>query len=156
MKRIVLIVLAALLTLPVFAQVGRYKNIKTWYPGYSLKFDTATGELFAIHYDNEADMTFEVVVSPKQSHNHHQVGRYEFRRTRHIGTYQIFDTSSGDYISVKWIPKDSEGNNIGIDVDSLVNSAGEGIKNLLRLMEEGLEKARESIPDTLVTTSQTA
>ena len=98
-------------------------------------------------------MTFEAVVSPKQSHNHHQVGRYEFRRTRHIGTYQIFDTSSGDYISVKWIPKDSEGNNIGIDVDSLVNSAGEGIKNLLRLMEEGLEKARENIPDTLVRAS---
>ena len=42
---------------------------------------------------------------------------------------------------------------MGIDVDSLINSAGEGIKNLLRLMEEGLEKARENFPDTLVRAS---
>lgn len=149
MKKAVIIILAVLLALPAFAQVGRYKNIKTWYPGYSLKFDTATGELSAIHYDNNEEMTFEAVISPKLSHNSHQTGRYEFRRTRHIGTYQIFDTSSGEYTTVKWIPKDSEGNNITVDVDSLINSAGEGLKNLLKLMEEGLEKARESIPDTL-------
>lgn len=61
MKRIVLIVLAVFVALPLFAQVGRFKNIKTWYPGYSLKFDTATGELFAIHYDNEADMLLKIV-----------------------------------------------------------------------------------------------
>ena len=152
MKKAVLIILAVMLTLPAFAQVGRFKNIKTLYPGYSLKFDTATGELWAIHYDSNEEMTFEAVISPKQSHNQRQTGRYEFRRTRRIGTYQIFDTSSGNYVTVKWIPKDGEGNNIGVDVDSIVSSASEGIKNLLRLMEEGLEKARESIPDTLVTT----
>lgn len=155
MKRIALILLAVIVALPLSAQVGRFRNIKTWYPGYSLKFDTATGELSAIHYDNNEEMTFEAVISPKQSHNHRQTGRYEFRRTRKIGTYHIFDTSSGDYITVKWIPKDSEGRDMGFDVDSIINNAGEGIKNLLKLMEEGLEKARESIPDTLIVTSQT-
>ena len=42
MKELVLILLAIALTLPAFAQVGRYKNIRVWYPGYSLKLDTAT------------------------------------------------------------------------------------------------------------------
>lgn len=93
MKKIILILLAIVLTLPAFAQVGRYKNIRVWYPGYSLKLDTATGELSAVHYDKEQDKTLEEVISKKLSHNHRQIGRYEFRRTNHIGTYQIFDTT---------------------------------------------------------------
>ena len=43
MKRFVILLLAILVASPVFAQVGRYKNIKVMYPGYSLKLDTATG-----------------------------------------------------------------------------------------------------------------
>ncbi|MBR5063905.1 MAG: hypothetical protein IKX05_04225, partial [Bacteroidales bacterium] len=95
MKKIAVILLALVLALPAFAQVGRYKNIKLLYPGYSLKLDTATGELSAIHYDNETEATIEEVISQKLSNNHRQIGRYEFRRTGHVGTYQIFDTSTG-------------------------------------------------------------
>ena len=147
MKRIVIVLLAILLTLPAFAQVGRYKNIRVWYPGYSLKLDTATGELSAVHYDSELDMTVEEVVSPKLSRNHRQTGRYEFRRTRQIGTYQIFDTSSGNYTTVKWAPKYRDGETITIDIDSLLNSAGEGLKRFLKELEESLE----SVTDTLAT-----
>ena len=109
MKKLIFILLALILTLPAFAQVGRYKSIRVWYPGYSLKLDTATGELSAVHYDKELEQTLEEVVSKKLSHNQRQIGRYEFRRTRQIGTYQIFDTSSGKYTTVKWAPKNKDG-----------------------------------------------
>ena len=151
MKRIVLILLAILLTLPVFAQVGRYKNIRVWYPGYSLKLDTATGELSAVHYDSEQEKTIEEVISKKLSHKQRQIGRYELRRTKQIGTYQIFDTSSGNYTTVKWTPKNKDGKNIGVDVDSLLKNAGEGIMRFLKELEEDLEKAGEAVSDTLST-----
>ena len=151
MKKLVIILLALLLTLPVFAQVGRYKNIRVWYPGYSLKLDTATGELCAVHYDAEQEKTLEEVISKKLSHNQRQIGRYEFRRTRQIGTYQIFDTSSGKYTPVKWTPKNKDGENIGVDIDSLLKNAGDGIKRFLKDLEEDLEKTRETVSDTLIT-----
>jgi len=136
MKRFVIILLALLFTLPLFAQVGRYKNIKLMYPGYSLKFDTATGELSAIHFDKEQDKTLEEVISKKLSHHHRQVGRYEFRRTNHIGTYQIFDTSSGHYTTVKWAPTNKNGEKLGIDIDSLVSNTAEGLKRFWKELEE--------------------
>jgi len=151
MKKIVLILLALLLTLPVFAQVGRYKNIRVWYPGYSLKLDTATGELCAVHYDAEQEKTLEEVISKKLSHNQRQIGRYEFRRTRQIGTYQIFDTSTGKYTTVKWTPKNKDGENIGVDLDSLMKNAGDGIKRFLKELEEDLEKTKETVSDSLIT-----
>ena len=151
MKRLILILLAIVLTLPAFAQVGRYKNIRVWYPGYSLKLDTATGELSAVHYDKEQDKTLEEVISKKLSHNHRQIGRYEFRRTNHIGTYQIFDTTSGKYTTVKWAPNNKDGENIGVDIDSLMKNAGEGIKRFLKELEEDLEKTKNIVTDTLET-----
>ena len=151
MKKLVIILLALLLTLPVFAQVGRYKNIRVCYPGYSLKLDTATGELCAVHYDAEQEKTLEEVISKKLSHNQRQIGRYEFRRTRQIGTYQIFDTSSGKYTTVKWTPKNKDGENIGVDIDSLLKNAGDGIKRFLKDLEEDLEKTRETVSDSLIT-----
>ena len=151
MKKLVIILLALLLTLPVFAQVGRYKNIRVWYPGYSLKLDTATGELCAVHYDAEQEKTLEEVISKKLSHNQRQIGRYEFRRTRQIGTYQIFDTSSGKYTTVKWTPKNKDGENIGVDIDSLLKNAGDGIKRFLKELEEDLEKTKETVSDSLIT-----
>ena len=63
MKRILILTIAIVLSLPVFAQVGRYKNIKVMYPGYSLKLDTATGELSSVHYDNDSDLIFEEVMA---------------------------------------------------------------------------------------------
>ena len=151
MKRIVLLLLVLLLTLPAFAQVGRFKIIKFWYPGYSLKLDTATGELWAVHFDVQEDQTVEEVISKKQSHNHRQIGRYELRRTRQVGTYQIFDTSSGLYTLVKWTPKNKDGEPIGVEIDSLIHQAGEGLKRFLKELEEDLEKARESLSDSLDT-----
>ena len=151
MKKILLILLAIVLSLPAFAQVGRYKNIRVWYPGYSLKLDTATGELSAVHYDKELDKTQEEVISKKLSHNQRQIGRYEFRRTNHIGTYQIFDTSNGKYITVKWVPKNKDGEKIGVEVDSLIKNAGEGIKRFLKELEEDLEKTKETVSDTMET-----
>lgn len=151
MKKLVIILLALLLTLPVFAQVGRYKNIRVWYPGYSLKLDTATGELCAVHYDAEQEKTLEEVIFKKLSHNQRQIGRYEFRRTRQIGTYQIFDTSTGKYTTVKWTPKNKDGENIGVDLDSLMKNAGDGIKRFLKELEEDLEKTRETVSDSLIT-----
>lgn len=151
MKKLIIILLTLLLTLPVFAQVGRYKNIRVWYPGYSLKLDTATGELCAVHYDAEQEKTLEEVISKKLSHNQRQIGRYEFRRTRQIGTYQIFDTSTGKYTTVKWTPKNKDGENIGVDIDSLLKNAGDGIKRFLKELEEDLEKTKETVSDTLIT-----
>ena len=149
MKKILIIILAILFTLPAFAKVGRYKNIKLMYPGYYLKLDTATGELSAIHYDKELDKTLEEIISPKQSHNQRQIGRYELRRTNHIGTYQIFDTSSGNYTTVKWAPTMKNGEKVGIDIDSLVSNAAEGLKRFFKELEEDLEKAGETTPDSL-------
>ena len=151
MKKLITILLALLLTLPVFAQVGRYKNIRVWYPGYSLKLDTATGELCAVHYDAEQEKTLEEVISKKLSHNQRQIGRYEFRRTRQIGTYQIFDTSTGKFTTVKWTPKNKDGENIGVDLDSLMKNAGDGIKRFLKELEEDLEKTKETVSDSLIT-----
>ena len=139
-----------MLNLPAFAQVGRYKNIRIWYPGYSLKLDTATGELSAVHYDAEQEKTLEEVISKKLSHNHRQIGRYEFRRTNHIGTYQIFDTTSGKFTTVKWTPKNKDGENIGVDLDSLMKNAGEGIMRFLKELEEDLKKTEETASDYTV------
>lgn len=151
MKRILILTIAFVLSLPVFAQVGRYKNIKVMYPGYSLKLDTATGELSAVHYDNDSDLIFEEVISEKQSRNQRQIGRYEFRRTRYIGTYEIFDTATGNYTTVKWRPKDSTGKEIEADIDTAVSNALDGIKKFLKGLEESLDTIREA-PDTTVTT----
>lgn len=130
MKRFVIILLAILMASPVFAQVGRYKNIKVMYPGYSLKLDTATGELTAVHFDNDTETLSEEVISPKKSHNSRHIGRYEFRRTRHIGVYQIFDTSSGNYTTVKWKPRDSNGKEIEADIKQFLNKLEEGLDNI--------------------------
>ena len=151
MKKLVFILLALMLTLPAIAQVGRYKNIRVWYPGYSLKLDTATGELSAVHYDKDQDKMLEEVISKKLSHNQRQIGRYELRRTKQIGTYQIFDTSSGKYTTVKWAPKNKDGENLGVDIDSLMKNAGEGIKRFLKELEEDLKKTEEVVSDSLAT-----
>ena len=142
MKKLLILIAALIMVSPAFAQVGRYKNIKVVYPGYSLKLDTATGELSAVHYDNDSEMTTEEVILSMQSHNHRQIGRYEFRRTRHIGVYQIFDTASGNYITVKWRPRDADGQEIEADIDSAVNEMVDGLKRFLNKLEEGLDKVQ--------------
>lgn len=141
MKRILILLLALVLCAPVQAQVGRFKHIKVLYPGYSLKLDTATGELSAVHYDTESDMHWEEVISPKQSHNHRQIGRYEFRRTRKVGTYQIFDTATGTYTTVKWRPTDKDGKEIEVQVDSAMTTMVDGLKRFVKGVEEELDKA---------------
>lgn len=108
MKRFSVILLALLLSLAASAQVGRFKNIPVLYPGYSFKFDTATGTLSAVKFDSESGETVEEIISKKKSNDTKQVGRYEFRRTFTPGTYRIFDTSSGKYTTVKWEPKQEE------------------------------------------------
>lgn len=150
MKRILILLIALLFTLPAVAQVGRFKNIKVLYPGYSLKLDTATGELSAVHYDDEADMLLEEVISAKKSRSHKEIGRYEFRRTRKIGTYQIFDTASGEYTTVKWSPKNKNGEEIGVEIDTVMSTVVEGLKNLLKGMEEGLSKLTEGEAEELI------
>ena len=145
MKRIVILLLALALAMPAFAQVGRYKSIKIIYPGYSLKLDSATGELSAVHFDKETEVMVEEVISKKQSHNPRQIDRYEFRRTNRPGLYQIFDSSSGKYTTVKWAPKGMDGEEIKVGIDSAVNKAAEGIKRLLKELEESLDKAQDSL-----------
>ena len=68
MKKILTLLLILALSLPAAAQVGRYKSLKTIYPGYSLKFDTASGELAAMRLDEETGMMKEEIISEKQSH----------------------------------------------------------------------------------------
>lgn len=68
-----------------------------------------------------------------------QVGRYELRRTNHIGTYQIFDTSSGHYTTVKWAPTNKNGDKVGIDIDSLVSNTAESLKRFFKELELDLE-----------------
>ena len=149
MKRLFVLILALILMLPAHAQVGRYKNIRLWYPGYSLKLDTATGQLWAVHYDSEAEVNIEEVILKKQSHNGNQTGRYELRRTRQIGTYQVFDTSRGDYVTVKWAPKGKNGDPVEASVDSALNAISEGVKKMLKGLEEGIDSMRESLKDTV-------
>ena len=108
MKRIALLIVALLISITSFAQVGRFKNIPTLYSGYSLKLDTATGALSAVHYDNATGDVSEEVISAKKSSDVKQVGRFEFRRTEYIGTYVIFDSATGKYTNVKWQPKRKE------------------------------------------------
>ena len=140
MKRFLILALALILTLPAFAQVGRYKEIKVLYPGYTLKFDTATAEVTAVRYDNDTDKVFEEVVSKKLSNDSSQIGRYDFRRTRRMGTYQIFDSVTGEYTTVKWKPLDNNGKEIEADIDTAVTNAVEKIKKILKGLEEKLDR----------------
>lgn len=139
MKRLLILLTALLIAVSAAAQVGRYQNIKVFYPGYSLRFDTATGELISIHYDSELEANMEAVISPKQSHNHHHTGRYEFRRTRQLGTYQIFDTSTGKYTTVKWKPVDKDGKEIEASIDTALANAKDKLRKALKSLEESLE-----------------
>jgi hypothetical protein len=139
MKKIIVIIAAIVLTVPAFAQVGRYKNIKTVYPGYTLKFDTSTAELTALHFDDETGSIQETVISKKQSHSHKQVGRYEFRRSARVATYQIFDTSTGEYTTVKWSPEGYDYDSMDMKIDTLVSRTVDGIKRLLKGLEEGID-----------------
>ena len=143
MKRFLILALALILTLPVFAQVGRYKDIKVLYPGYTLKFDTATAEVTAVRYDNDTDKVFEEVVSKKLSNDSSQIGRYDFRRTRRMGTYQIFDSVTGEYTTVKWKPLDNNGKEIEADIDTAVTNAVEKIKKILKGLEEKLDRTQK-------------
>ena len=140
MKRFLILALALILTLPAFAQVGRYKEIKVLYPGYTLKFDTATAEVTAVRYDNDTDKVFEEVVSKKLSNDSSQIGRYDFRRTRRMGTYQIFDSVTGEYTTVKWKPLDNNGKEIEADIDTAVTNAVDKIKKILKGLEEKLDR----------------
>lgn len=141
MKRFLILAIALILTLPAFAQVGRYKDIKVLYPGYTLKFDTATGELTAVHYDN--DQLFEEVILKKLSHDPSQIGRYEFRRMRRVGTYQIFDTVTGEYTTVKWKPLDKNGKEVEADIDTAVTNAVEKMKKILKGLEDKLDRTQK-------------
>ncbi|MCR5407563.1 MAG: hypothetical protein K6E61_00430 [Bacteroidales bacterium] len=150
MKKIIVIIAAIIMALPVFAQVGRFKNIKTVYPGYTLKFDTATAELTVMHFDDETGTIDETVISKKQSHSHKQVGRYEFRRSARVATYQIFDTSTGEYTTVKWSPDGYDYESVDTQIDTLVSRTVDGIKLLLKGLEEGIDKLGSSLQDTVV------
>ncbi len=143
MKRFLILALSLILTLPAFAQVGRYKDIKVLYPGYTLKFDTATGELTAVRYDNDTDKVFEEVIQKKLSHDRSQIGRYEFRRMRRLGTYQIFDTATGEYTTVKWKPLDKNGKEVEADIDTAVTNAVESMKKILKGLEDKLDRTQK-------------
>lgn len=143
MKRFLILALALILTLPAFAQVGRYKEIKVLYPGYTLKFDTATAEVTAVRYDNDTDKVFEEVVSKKLSNDSSQIGRYDFRRTRRMGTYQIFDSVTGEYTTVKWKPLDNNGKEIEADIDTAVTNAVESMKKILKGLEDKLDRTQK-------------
>ena len=149
MKKILTILLIIALSLPAAAQVGRYKSIKTIYPGYSLKFDTASGELAAMHLDEETGVMKEEIISRRLSHGR-KVGRYELRRGVRIASYQIFDTSTGEYTTVKWTPKEYEADQIGGQVDTAITKTVEKIRQLLKGLEETLKEADHSGRDTIV------
>ena len=144
MKRIAIALAALLIAITASAQVGRYKSIKIFYPGYSFKLDTATGELWAVHYDNDAEVNIEEQILSKQSHNKNQTGRYEFRRTRQIGTYQVFDTSTGDYITVKWKPKNKDGEDIDQEIENTVSNVMDHLINALDNTRNHLDSIRNS------------
>ena len=149
MKKILTILLIIALSLPAAAQVGRYKSLKTIYPGYSLKFDTASGELAAMHLDEETGLMKEEIISRRLSHGR-KVGRYELRRGVRIASYQIFDTSTGEYTTVKWTPKEYEADRIGDQVDTAVSKTIDKIKRLLHGLEESLEDLGHSTRDSIV------
>lgn len=98
MKKILTLLLIIALSLPAAAQVGRYKSLKTIYPGYSLKFDTSTGE----------------------------------------------------YTTVKWAPKEYEADRIGDQVDTAVSKTIDKIKRLLHGLEESLEDLGRSTRDSII------
>jgi hypothetical protein len=149
MKKILTLLLILALSIPAAAQVGRYKSLKTIYPGYSLKFDTASGELTAMRLDEETGIMKEEIISEKQSHGN-KVGRYELRRSARLSTYQIFDTSTGEYTTVKWAPKEYETDKIGDQVDTAVSKTIDKIKRLLRGLEESLDDIGRSTRDSII------
>lgn len=138
MKKIAILLAALLISVTAFAQVGRYKNLNLFFPGYSLKLDTATGELWAVHYDDEAEVNIEEQILDKQSHNQKQVGRYEIRRTKKVGTFQVFDTSDGKYVTVKWKPKDKN----GVEIDQSIENT---LINVVDHLKDALDSVRTSI-----------
>lgn len=143
MKRIAILIAALLIGVTAFAQVGRYKNLNLLFPGYSLKLDTATGELWAVHYDDDAEVNIEEQILEKQSHNHKQVGRYELRRTKKIGTFQVFDTSSGNYVTVKWKPKDKDGVEIDQSIENTILNVVDHLRDALDSVKTSIVESRE-------------
>ena len=140
MKKIAILLAALLISVTAFAQVGRYKNLNLFFPGYSLKLDTATGELWAVHYDDEAEVNIEEQILDKQSHNQKQVGRYEIRRTKKVGTFQVFDTSDGKYVTVKWKPKDKNGNDIDQSIENTLITVVDHLKDALDSVRTSIGK----------------
>ncbi|MBO4756022.1 MAG: hypothetical protein J5519_04595 [Bacteroidales bacterium] len=63
-----------------------------------------------------------------------------------MGTYQIFDTSTGEYTTVKWNPVNKDGEKVGVDLDSLISNAAESLKRFFKELQEDLENT----PDSLV------
>lgn len=143
MKKIAILLAALLISVTAFAQVGRYKNLNLLFPGYSLKLDTATGELWAVHYDDEAEVNIEEQILDKQSHNHKQVGRYELRRTKKVGTFQVFDTSDGKYVTVKWKPKDKNGTDIDQSIENTLITVVDHLKDALDSVRTSIGKIAE-------------
>lgn len=107
MKRILAIMAIALLSLPVIAQTGRYKTISTPFSYYVLKADTATGAVYSVKFDLNAESVKETLIVEKKSSNANQAGRYELLKTKNSSSYVIFDTEMGTYSIFKWMPADS-------------------------------------------------
>lgn len=143
MKKFAILLAAILISVTAFAQVGRYKNLNLFFPGYSLKLDTATGELWAVHYDDEAEVNIEEQILDKQSHNQKQVGRYEIRRTKKVGTFQVFDTSDGKYVTVKWKPKDKNGVEIDQSIENTLITVVDHLKDALDSVRTSIGKIAE-------------
>ena len=60
-----------------------------------------------------------------------------------MGTYQIFDSVTGEYTTVKWKPLDNNGKEIEADIDTAVTNAVEKIKKILKGLEEKLDRTQK-------------
>lgn len=103
MKRLLLF-LVIFLSLPAFAQIGRYKSIPTEHYNYNLKLDTATGEVWSIHYRSADNTIEEKMVQDALSQETSQVGRYDLTATDSRNNYLLSDSATGKYVGIEWYP----------------------------------------------------
>ena len=96
--------LLILLSLPAFAQIGRYKSIPTGHYNYTLKLDTATGAVWSVKFDSAKNATVEKKILAEKFKDY-KAGRFDLITTDTRDHYLLLDSSTGKYTILDWQPE---------------------------------------------------
>lgn len=96
--------LLILLSLPAFAQIGRYKSIPTGHYNYTLKLDTATGAVWSVKFDSAKNATVEKKIL-EEKFKDYKAGRFDLITTDTKDHYLLLDSSTGKYTILDWQPE---------------------------------------------------